>query len=68
MNLNAYSDSLLIKRGYQWRLLPNDFPPYPICFYYFPCWQADGRWAQLNKVGSLSNPVYGELSSGFEAD
>ena len=40
----------LTKSGCQWRLLPNDFPPYPICFYYFRRWQADGRWAHLNKV------------------
>ena len=40
----------LTKSGCQWRLLPNDFPPYPICFYYLRRWQANGRWAQLNKV------------------
>ncbi|WP_159451971.1 transposase [Hymenobacter roseosalivarius] len=39
----------LKKSGCQWHLLPNDFPPYPICFYYFQRWQADGRWAHLNK-------------------
>ena len=38
------------KSGCQWRLLPNDFPPYPICFYYFRRWQQTGQWAQLNKV------------------
>jgi transposase len=31
-------------------MLPNDFPPYPICFYSFRRWQADGRWARLNKM------------------
>ena len=40
----------LTKTGCQWRLLPNDFPPYPICFYYFRRWQGNGQWAQLNKV------------------
>lgn len=40
----------LTKSGCQWRLLPNDFPPYPICFYYFRRWHADGRWACLNKM------------------
>ncbi|WP_139147394.1 transposase, partial [Hymenobacter lapidarius] len=40
----------LTKSGCQWRLLPHDFPPYPICFYYFRRWQADGRWARLNKL------------------
>jgi transposase len=40
----------LTKSGCQWRLLPNDFSPYPLCFFYCRCWQADGRWAQLNKA------------------
>ena len=40
----------LTKSGCQWRLLPNELPPYPICFYYFRRWQANGRWAELNKV------------------
>ena len=40
----------LAKSGCQWRLLPNDFPPYPLCFYYFRRWQQNGQWARLNKV------------------
>jgi transposase len=40
----------LTKSGCQWRLLPNDFQPYAICFYYFRRWQADGHWTRLNKV------------------
>ncbi|HLK96757.1 MAG TPA: IS5 family transposase [Hymenobacter sp.] len=40
----------LTKSGCQWRLLPNDFPPYPICFYYFRRWQSSQQWARLNKV------------------
>lgn len=39
----------LTKSGCQWRLLPNDFPPYALCYYYFRRWQADGRWAKLNQ-------------------
>ena len=42
----------LTKSGCQWRLLPNDFPPYPICFYYFRRWQATGQWVGLNKYSS----------------
>ena len=38
----------LTKSGCQWRLLPHDFAPYPICYYYVRRWQADGRWARLN--------------------
>ncbi|SMB79869.1 transposase IS4 family protein [Hymenobacter roseosalivarius DSM 11622] len=40
----------LTKSGCQWRLLPNNFPPYPICFYYFRRWQVSGQWARLHKV------------------
>ncbi|AIZ63343.1 hypothetical protein PK28_05875 [Hymenobacter sp. DG25B] len=40
----------LTKSGCQWRLLPNDFPPYPLCFYYFRRWQQTGHWTRLNKV------------------
>lgn len=40
----------LTKGGCQWRRLSNDFPSYPICFYYFRRWQAQGCWAQLNQV------------------
>jgi putative transposase len=39
----------LTKSGCQWRLLPREFPPYALCYYYFRRWQADGRWAQLNQ-------------------
>ena len=40
----------LTKSGCPWRLLPNDFPPHPICFYYFRRWLASGQWARLNQV------------------
>jgi putative transposase len=40
----------LTKSGCQWRLLPREFPPYALCYYYFRRWQADGRWAQLNQA------------------
>ena len=40
----------LTKSGCQWRLLPKEFPPYALCYYYFRRWQADGRWANLNQA------------------
>ena len=30
--------------------MPNDLPPYPIGFYHFRRWQANGRWAEPSKV------------------
>jgi transposase len=40
----------LTKSGCQWRLLPREFPPYPVCYYYFRRWQANGRWVTLNQA------------------
>ena len=40
----------LTKSGCQWRLLPNEFPAFPLVYYYFRRWQADGRWARLNQA------------------
>ena len=40
----------LTKSGCQWRLLPREFAPFPLVYYYFRRWQADGRWARLNQA------------------
>ena len=40
----------LTKSGCQWRLLPHEFPPFPLVYYYFRRWQADGRWVGLNQA------------------
>ena len=40
----------LTKSGCQWRLLPHEFPPFPLVYSYFRRWQADGRWAELNQA------------------
>ena len=40
----------LTKNGCQWRLLPREFPAFPLVYYYFRRWQADGRWAALNQA------------------
>jgi putative transposase len=34
----------------QWRRQPHEFPPFPLVYYYFRRWQADGRWARLNQA------------------
>ena len=38
------------KSGCQWRLLPRESPSFPLVYYYFRRWQADGRWARLNQA------------------
>ena len=40
----------LTKTGFQWRQLPNDLPPWPICYYYFWRWRNEGTWQRLNKA------------------
>ena len=40
----------LTKSGCQWRLLPREFPSFPLVYSYFRRWQADGRWARLNQA------------------
>ncbi|MGF7218511.1 transposase [Spirosoma lacussanchae] len=51
-SLRAVLNALLYltKTGCQWRLLPNDLPPWPLCYYYFWKWRNDGRWEKLNKA------------------
>ena len=37
----------LLKSGCQWRMLPKDFPPYNIVFYYFTKWRKEGVLEEL---------------------
>jgi transposase len=36
--------------GCQWRLLPNDFPPFTTVQRYFYSWRDDGTWQAINHV------------------
>ena len=38
----------LARRGCAWRLLPHDFPPWPVVYHYFRVWRDDGTWPQLH--------------------
>ena len=37
------------KTGCQWRQMPNDLPPWSLCYYYFWKWRNNGTWERLNK-------------------
>ena len=37
----------LLKTGCQWRMLPKDFPPYNIVFYYFNKWKNEGAFEEF---------------------
>jgi putative transposase len=36
------------RTGCSWRLLPHDFPPWPIVYHYFRRWRDDGTWERIN--------------------
>lgn len=53
------------RTGCQWRLLPNDFPPYNLVWVYFCRWRNDGTLARMRlelnkqvrvKVGKKATP------------
>lgn len=42
----------ICRAGCQWRSLPVSFPPWPLVYYYFACWQANGT---LDRLTAASN-------------
>ena len=36
------------RSGCAWRMLPKDFPPFPIVFHYFTLWKQDGTWKRIH--------------------
>ena len=60
------------KSGCQWRMLPNDFPPWQVVYYYFQMWNRDGTWEQVLDIlnekdrlrqGRERKPSYGIVDS-----
>jgi putative transposase len=39
----------LVKTGCQWRMLPADFPKWPIVYYYFSTWKKNGTWEHIHE-------------------
>jgi putative transposase len=39
----------VLRSGWQWRLLPHDFPRWPTVYYYFRAWRIDGTWERINR-------------------
>lgn len=40
----------LLRGGCAWRLLPHDFPPWPITYHYFRQWRDDGTWPLIHDL------------------
>jgi putative transposase len=38
----------ITRAGCAWRLLPHDFPPWPIVYHYYRQWRRDGTWERIN--------------------
>jgi putative transposase len=53
----------LQRTGCSWRMLPHDFPPYRVVFYYFHRWRRNGVWEQVH--GALYQQL--RQQSGREA-
>jgi putative transposase len=39
----------VVKTGCQWRMLPGDFPNWPIVYYYFSRWKKNGLWEEVHE-------------------
>jgi len=39
----------LVKTGFQWRMLPGDFPKWQIVYYYFSMWKKNEIWEQIHE-------------------
>lgn len=37
----------VLRTGCQWRLLPHDFPPWSLVYYYFWKWRNEGGWEPI---------------------
>ena len=40
----------VVKTGCQWRMLPGDFPNWPIVYYYFSVWKKNGNWEYIHEI------------------
>lgn len=62
----------MARTGCQWRAVPHDFPPWPIIYYYFQHWSADGTLDAIHTAlreqvrlaaGHAAQPSAGVLDS-----
>jgi putative transposase len=51
VNIRHIMDAIfyLLKTGCQWRMLPQDFPPWGTVHYYFRRWRLEGVWFKIHE-------------------
>ena len=49
----------IAQTGCQWRMLPNDFPPFTTVQRYFYVWRDEGRWQTINHALLMEVPRSG---------
>ncbi len=42
--------SYLVKTGCPWRMLPKEFPPWDLAYYYFKAWKHSGLWFEIHET------------------
>ncbi|MEM9158434.1 MAG: IS5 family transposase, partial [Verrucomicrobiota bacterium] len=40
----------VVRGGITWRMIPNDLPPWRICYHYFSKWKNEGLWEGLHDL------------------
>lgn len=40
----------IVRGGCAWRMLPHDFPPWPIVYHDFWIWRQDGTWQRMHDL------------------
>lgn len=62
----------LLRTGCSWRMLPNDYPEWPVVYYYFRRWKKNGTWKKIHdtlrgkvrkKAGKSEQPTAGIIDS-----
>lgn len=52
-----------VKTGCQWRMLPNDYPPWRTVYEYYWNWSLDGTWEDIhNEIAKLVRKKKGKMS------
>lgn len=48
-----------VRTGYQWRMLPKEFPSWNHGWYYYRTWRNAGIWDTINTIFTATDPASG---------